>query len=367
MLSFLDDFEEAKKIKEKRRKIIPGTYNTARLNEHPLPLLVLVNNNDQLQLGNDEEVPIEKNPLNHSLDSACDGEAAMANKDGQFDELQDFCANLSNETNELNVATGSPINNQIQIATEEQFNEISSSQSNDGVQQSRGSIADETAPNPLIISNDATNNEVGDNQEQPSDVTQQNDGILMNGNDQSHGERAYAPLADDISTQSTTPSNSANETANGSEPPTNAPAESVVDAMTATLNADNAQSVKVEPLFTPLVGENEGALDDLLNNSYEACDKSGDVLICTSDNVPRPMALRNQYEVKINDSVSGNMAYAPNVSTLLHIEQSFCYFHFYESSKTNECFFRTLVTDRLSYCEALNGNSYVCQIVSSED
>lgn len=43
----LDSFEDAVKVKERRRNMLPPVYNEARLIEKPLPLLVLLNENDE--------------------------------------------------------------------------------------------------------------------------------------------------------------------------------------------------------------------------------------------------------------------------------------------------------------------------------
>lgn len=35
----IDDFDEAQRIKERKRRLLPPVYNTARLKEKPMPLL----------------------------------------------------------------------------------------------------------------------------------------------------------------------------------------------------------------------------------------------------------------------------------------------------------------------------------------
>lgn len=62
----LDDVQEAKEIKEKRRNFAPPVYNPARLNEKPVPKLVLVSNAD---LASETSTPDEEDPLNVSLEN----------------------------------------------------------------------------------------------------------------------------------------------------------------------------------------------------------------------------------------------------------------------------------------------------------
>lgn len=88
-------------------------------------------------------------------------------------------------------------------------------------------------------------------------------------------------------------------------------------------NENNSQSVDVladSNNVVPIVEPNAQAVEDVFNESYENCDESGDVLVCSSDILPIPMAIKNPYEVKQCDIISGNMAYATNVSTFDYIE-----------------------------------------------
>lgn len=73
----------------------------------------------------------------------------------------------------------------------------------------------------------------------------------------------------------------------------------------------------------PIAEENAQAIES--NRSYENCDESGDILVCPSDVLPMPIAMRNPYEVKQCDILSGNMAYATNVNIFdYYIDQYFC-------------------------------------------
>lgn len=259
---FQDDIVEAKQIKEKRRKVLPGVYNPARLNERPLPLLVLVPNNEQQQLGDqqlggeqrrsDEQKPnsddqsIEQDPFGSlSLNSSNSDistvsnneELTVANHERQFDETQ--------ENERVSLTETSANDEQQQIGTEELIAQ---------------NTFDQTSPN-------------------------QNDSIE---------ETATATATDAL---------------------TNVSNASVSGASTSS----NSPLIKPDPFFAPLVQENAQAIDDVFNSSFEKCDESGDVLIYPKDVIPMPLAEKNPYEVKQNDILSGNMAYATNVRFILQI------------------------------------------------
>lgn len=57
-------------------------------------------------------------------------------------------------------------------------------------------------------------------------------------------------------------------------------------------------------------------VDDVLNESFELCDISGEVMIHKKSAVsmPMPLAERNPYEVKQYDIISGNLPFATSVS-----------------------------------------------------
>lgn len=82
-------------------------------------------------------------------------------------------------------------------------------------------------------------------------------------------------------------------------------------------------ALKQEPVFAQLADENAQAADDVFNESFENCDESGDIMVHSKDILPMPIAERNPYEVKQNDIISGNMAFAKNVSIFIHIECKF--------------------------------------------
>lgn len=87
--------------------------------------------------------------------------------------------------------------------------------------------------------------------------------------------------------------------------------------LSASLNYSLAiMTPKPEPVFAVLVQENAQAVEDLFNSSFENCDDSGDLMVCSKDVMPMPIAKRNPYEVKQRDIISGNVASATNVTNL---------------------------------------------------
>lgn len=210
-----DDVEEAKKIQEKRRNVLPGTYNPSRLSEKPFPLLDL------------SDAP---NPLNAP----------------NYDEKRKFDAGL----NDMSAPSTSSNNSNGAITTKVSSNN----------QRSETAIQQSTS--------------LQTNDEQVGSVTDSSNKLVI-----------------------------------------------TIGMLNSALAAALAitERIKEEPVFTPLGEENQQAVEDVFNSSYEKCDDSGDILVCTKDVIPVPIGEKNQYEVKKNDILSGNMAFATNVSILYNI------------------------------------------------
>lgn len=233
---YVDDIDEAKNIKEKRRKVLPGIYNPSKLFEKPLPLLVLVTDNEKQQ--SDEESN-EKDPLSESND----GEPQNCD-----DESNDVASTVSNDSNGAVATNMSSSNNHSETPIQSSPN----SERND----SQAKSVDESSIN--LQSND---DQVG-----IVDRPTKNQAVTTD----------ILSSALDTALAITTP-------------------------------------IKKEPVFTQLGIENQKAVEDVFNSSYEACDEEGEILVYTKDVIPMPIGQRNPYEVKKNDILSGNMAYAINV------------------------------------------------------
>lgn len=83
---------------------------------------------------------------------------------------------------------------------------------------------------------------------------------------------------------------------------------------------DNADAIptiicKEEPTFNPLDDADLQAIDGVFNESYEQCDSDGEIYIEKSNPVPPPcVSNENPYQTKKNDILSANIAFATDVS-----------------------------------------------------
>lgn len=96
---YLDDPEEAKKVKENRRDILPPVYNPARLKEKPVPALVLAahnNTNEADDIDGDDDGPqtdVSNSNLSNS-DSTLNDETSTSADDNANENPQNGAANV---------------------------------------------------------------------------------------------------------------------------------------------------------------------------------------------------------------------------------------------------------------------------------
>lgn len=100
--------------------------------------------------------------------------------------------------------------------------------------------------------------------------------------------------------------------------------ESVQNNVSSTSSVEQfetvVESIKTEPVFAELPKEDAQAIDEVLSASYEQCyDSDDDVLVSTAGIIPQPKSIKNPYEVKTNDILSGNMPFATNVSKIIFL------------------------------------------------
>lgn len=220
---YTDDIVEAKKIKENRRKVLPGVYNPLRLKEKPLPMLALSSKNEQQQSDDSvEEESVAIGPLH---------------------------ASSTSHHSEVSIEHGS-------------------------------------SPNSSVLDASTTTIDYNDNLEVA--VEQHS-----NGSDAS-SEWAFV-------TDSSNESDASYEW-------------SFVTDKSADLSNAN---VKEEPIFVQLADDNAQVIENVINHSFEQCDEEGEVLVRSKDILPMPIGERNAYEMKQNDIISGNMAFAKNVSIFI--------------------------------------------------
>lgn len=279
---------------------MPGVYNPTRLSERPLPLLVLDPNNEQQQ--SDDELSIAENEQQQQPQP--DDERSIAEDEqqqAQFDDDRSIaeCQPPLNSGN-LNISTVS--------ITEEPAND---SHRCDGEEEITHNSSIDPLANDLV---DEMNMQINNGQlviatEQTSD-----DGAQSNNEQQE--------LCGVQQSVETSP--------NQNEPvdEINTATEQLIatdDAIPTTSNNDESAaiaSIKPEPAFVPLHEESAQAVDDVLNESFELCDDSGDIMVHSksAESMPMPIAERNPYEIKQRDVISGNLPFATNVSILNDFE-----------------------------------------------
>lgn len=108
----LDDIEEAKQIKEKRRNMAPPVYSPARLKEKPVPRLVVVPDDESsAESANTNEV----DPLNLQPESATTDDQAIASASMSDTNINDEFAGLSLVTS-CEIKTEPPTFNELDTA-----------------------------------------------------------------------------------------------------------------------------------------------------------------------------------------------------------------------------------------------------------
>lgn len=314
---FLDSFEEASTIKEKRRNLPPPVYNPARLAEKPLPLLVLVNEPDSTQVEEDEN------------QAASNDE----NVSGAVDPLMQL--NLSDETNDSLAEENDEIANEL------------SSVSDQGISRT-------TIENATIESNANNDESFAELADIWVDFNRRDDGSSFEEtfaniypaifddsvNDTANDDNANGMAIQHVSNAENIASTSANSgdnftAANGSmihrdrrddgylDTQNNEVADELPSSSVENSNFSAAQNisgivVKQEPVFEPLNEEQAQAIDDVFNHSYEQCDSDGEIYVEKSTPIPAPCKStgdkENPYKTKAADVISGNIPFATSVS-----------------------------------------------------
>lgn len=259
---------------------MPGTYNPARLTQRPMPLLVLVPNDEQEQ-SDEADDQLMQNPLGESIDTNNSNASNMMtrNEEAENDE-QNTLDEMPTNSSDLNGSTNISPNN----SHSEQFDE--GQLNSDGAQ----SIAQ------MSLNQSSSADEVDIVFEPPTNST-------------------IANVSDSLT------SNEVIAQAIKPEPVFHSLIEANARAVEDVFNDSNANDDESNVVLAnsnnvmPIVEANAQAVEDVVNGIYENCDESGEVLVCSSDILPMPIAIKNPYEVKQCDIISGNMAYATNVST----------------------------------------------------
>lgn len=74
----------------------------------------------------------------------------------------------------------------------------------------------------------------------------------------------------------------------------------------------STECVKKEPVFQVMNDHDADVAENVFNDSYEICGSDDELMIKINDQLPKPMAEKNKYQVKVDDVLSGTMPFAVN-------------------------------------------------------
>ena len=126
--------------------MLPGVYNPARLNEKPLPLLVLVPNNEQQR---SEEESNERDPLNASLNSTNFDDSTETHFE-ENSQSNSSAMNVSAVQSEVSLDSGNIDGTDNDDQNEQQINENDSVEANDAAVLPSCSATDETTTSNML-------------------------------------------------------------------------------------------------------------------------------------------------------------------------------------------------------------------------
>lgn len=249
---------------------MPPPYNVIRIQEQPVPSLTLDPNEDEqdeVSQSPNSSVNTENNMENESNDSTFfEGEEDLAHGEGHVSEDDSF--------------------GDLKFSEEEEEQDL----------------GDNIQPD---------DDEVDEDEESETKSTERPANKLDLGEVHTSKERAF----DEATSNETAHSNIAVTTGDATD-------ESVQNNVSSTSSVDQfetvVESIKTEPVFAELPKEDAQAIDEVLSASFEQCyDSDDDVLVSTAGIIPQPKSIKNPYEVKTNDILSGNMPFATNVSKII--------------------------------------------------
>lgn len=300
----IDNFDEAERIKERKRRVLPPVYNEARLTEKPMPLLVLVEKN------NDETIDssiVDEDPLNTTSGGSLE----------QIDSTQ-----ISTNDDEIETNT----NNNSFDAQDVNDTPVALNSGNESI-----------IPPSNIISLDP-NSEQSTTPVENNMTSLDSNNMSLNPNSSLFATNINNDNDSDANTATASTINNTVDAFTSSIIISSTSKQSVTaDMLSSALNSSMAIGlpIKNEPIFDQLnevdghvvdnlFNENDdGGCDDeasdptatdLSNESYENCGPDDDVMVHRSATLPKPIGERNPYLVKVNDLISGKIPFALNVS-----------------------------------------------------
>lgn len=272
-------------------------YNSARLSEKPLPLLVLVNESNSLEVEEDDE----------------NGATSNANNDdnvaGAVDPLMQL--NLSDDADDNSVEENNEIGDEMSSSGTVIENDNTTT-SNVSIAVSLGSVllGNRRSDDSLDEQDNNIDNEIPSiSDDKVNDTSTQNvsnkvieDIAATNENNDGSIAGAVGALLQ---------LNQRDDTNNGDNP---------LHQQIDELPSNSGVRVKQEPIYNPLNEEEAQAIDIIFNHSYEQCDSDGEIYVEKSTPIPAPATeaatqADNPYQMKTGDIISGNIPFATEVRT----------------------------------------------------
>lgn len=283
-----DEFDEALDVKNGRRRVVPPVYNEARAKEKPMPLMVLVPE-DELE-DHDETgspLPTDQVDANASLGTDFADDLSINNDD-----------NLSHESEQSNGLNAN--NDQSNNVTENQSNIAIESTSNgfgQAVETNDVNAVEQSESEMIVHSSNATGE--ADQAVDSSEMAECEEFVMAVDSNETGGSEEFVQAVDSSGMFET-------------------------KGLIQTDSASNTEPVpnvflKAEPIFTPLNSEDAQAIDNILDVSFEKfnTDESDDELLIEKEAmIPRPQLPElppNPYQIKSNDIISRNMIFATDV------------------------------------------------------
>lgn len=318
--------EDAIKVRDRKRKVVPPVYNKARLSEIPLPVLVLAT--DEADSDTDDREVDATDPLEASTNDPVAMDNNESDLDMMFNNVNTSMLSASIESSESIVSrqnddemdnsntsdVPSPNFSAI-IASGESIAQPNTNKNRNALCRLDDAIASTVSTNIELVEVNVLTNYTASNNGTSSNLVDSIDSSVARVNE-NNGLLARLPntnylalLTDPIQSVST------NSSAGVSDIDQNILSE----AINSSLNIQ----IKHEPVFSPLNDEDCGLVGNILDGSFEKVnDSDDDILIHRNDIVPQPKKDNMiPYTVKTNDIISGNIPFATNVSVanLLHL------------------------------------------------
>lgn len=333
--------DEAKKVRDRKRKVVPKVYNDARLAELPLPVLVLCPDESSSE---DDTAISEYDPLDTtaSLSSYFDDDASISTG---LDALNvsrndaEITADISD--NSVANATAASEFDSLNVSRYDAEITADSSNNNNANSNNGADVTGASEFGSLNVSPNGVDNIDDTNMSfRLGETSDANVAIVIGwGESNAPPNNTSSVLTDSAEATAyegnnslASASNARASTSSASQNGPDADSNCLVaagdfnqnDSNTSTMASNStAVQVKKEPQFSSMDEEDANVVANLFDGSYEKLNESDDdILIHRNDYVPAPIAAavdedKIPYKVKVNDIISANIPFATNVSVCI--------------------------------------------------